>query len=88
MSVVHDTFRPESVCRKKSNSICYHAVCELVTMDEFLNGHIPSTEDVTDQTIKYLYSWLVIFYMIYMVTLSVQIPIRYGLESGIHRSDE
>jgi hypothetical protein len=27
MSVVHNIQRPESVLKKKSNSICYHAVC-------------------------------------------------------------
>jgi hypothetical protein len=26
MSAVHNTQRPESVLKKKSNSICYHAV--------------------------------------------------------------
>ena len=32
MSVVHNTSRPESVLRKKSNSVCYHAVCKSVAM--------------------------------------------------------
>ena len=27
MSVIHNTQRPESMLEKKSNSICYHAVC-------------------------------------------------------------
>ena len=30
MSVIHNIQRPESTLRKKSNSICYHAVRELV----------------------------------------------------------
>ena len=46
MSVVHNTSRPESVLRKKSNSVCYHAVCESVAMGESLAGHIPSKENV------------------------------------------
>ena len=32
MSVIHNTQRPESMLRKKSNSICYHAVRESVAM--------------------------------------------------------
>ena len=32
MSVVHNTSKPESVLRKKRNSVCYHAVCETVAM--------------------------------------------------------
>ena len=31
MSVIHNTQRPESLLRKKSNSICYHAVREAVS---------------------------------------------------------
>ena len=36
MSVVHNTSRPESVLRKKSNSVCYHAVHQSVAMGESL----------------------------------------------------
>ena len=32
MSVIHHTQGPESTLRKKSNSICYHAVRESVAM--------------------------------------------------------
>ena len=32
MSVIHNTQKPESMLKKKSNSICYHAVCESVAM--------------------------------------------------------
>ena len=48
MSVVHNTSRPESVLRKRSNSICYHAVHESVAMGESLVGCIPSKENDTD----------------------------------------
>ena len=54
MSVVHNTSRPESVLRKKSNSGCYHAVCESVAMSESLVGHIPSKENVADLMTKIL----------------------------------
>ena len=40
-SVVHNTSRPESVFRKKSNSVCYHEVHESVAVGESLVGHIP-----------------------------------------------
>ena len=40
MSVIHNTQRPESTLRKKSNLICYHAVRESVAMGEPLTGHI------------------------------------------------
>ena len=46
MSVIHITQRPESVLKKKSNAVCYHAVREeAVAMGECLTGHI-STHDI------------------------------------------
>jgi hypothetical protein len=48
MSVVHNTQRPESVLKKKSNSICYHAVCESAAMGESIIGHVPSVENPAD----------------------------------------
>jgi hypothetical protein len=41
MSVVHNTQRHESVLKKKSNSICYHAVSASAAMGESLIGHVP-----------------------------------------------
>ena len=75
MSVIHNSSKPESVLRKKSNSVCYHAVCESVAMSESLVGHIPSKENVADFLMKVLYGhqrrfWSVIFFMIYMTTIS------------------
>ena len=40
MSVIHNTQRPESMLKKKSNSICYHAIREAVAMGECLTGHV------------------------------------------------
>jgi hypothetical protein len=34
ISVIHNTQRPESTLKKKSNSVCYHAIRESVTMGE------------------------------------------------------
>ena len=53
--VVHNTSRQESVLRKKSNSVCYHAVHESVAMGESPVGHISSTENVADLMTKVLY---------------------------------
>ena len=47
-SVIHNTQYPESTLRKKSNSICYHAVRESVAMGESLTGHISTAEKCAD----------------------------------------
>ena len=46
--VAHNTSRPESVLRDKSNSVCYHTVHESVAMGDSIVGHIPSNENVAD----------------------------------------
>jgi hypothetical protein len=48
MSVVHNTHRPESVLKKKSNSICYYAVRESTAMGESIIGHEPSVDNPAD----------------------------------------
>jgi hypothetical protein len=45
MSVVHSTQRPESVLKKKSNSICYHEVREYAAIGESIIGHMPSVDN-------------------------------------------
>ena len=55
MSLVNNISRLESVLRKKSNSVCYHAVHESVVMGESLVGHIPSKKNVADLMTKVLY---------------------------------
>jgi hypothetical protein len=45
MYVVDNTHRPESVLKKKSNSIFYHAVCESAAMGESIIGHVPSADN-------------------------------------------
>ena len=54
-SVIHNSSRPESVLRKKSDSVCYHAVHESLVMGESLIGHIPSKENIADLLAKLLY---------------------------------
>jgi hypothetical protein len=48
MSVVHNTQRPDSVLKKKSSSICYHAVRESDVMGESIIGHVPSVDNPAD----------------------------------------
>ena len=55
MSVIYNTSKPELVSRKKSNSVCYHAVCESVAMVESLVGHMPSKDNITDLMKEVLY---------------------------------
>ena len=52
MSVIHNTQRPESTLKKKSNSICYHAIRESVTMTEILTGNVPSVDNPADICMK------------------------------------
>jgi hypothetical protein len=40
MSVIHNTQKPESTLKKKSNSICYHFCRESVAMGETMTAHI------------------------------------------------
>jgi hypothetical protein len=48
MLVVHNTQRPESVLKKKSNAICYHAVRESAAMMKSIIGHVPSVNNPDD----------------------------------------
>jgi hypothetical protein len=48
MSVVHNTHRPESVLKKKSNSICYNEVCDSYAMGESIIVHVPSVDNPAD----------------------------------------
>jgi hypothetical protein len=48
ISVVHNTQSPESVLKKKSNIICYHAVRESAAMGESIIGHVLSVNNPAD----------------------------------------
>ena len=48
MSVIHNTQKPESVLKKKSNSICYHYIRECIAMGEALTAHIRSEDNPAD----------------------------------------
>jgi hypothetical protein len=48
MSVIHNTQKPESTLKKKSNSICYHYIREAVAMGELLTSHIRSEDNPAD----------------------------------------
>eukprot|EP00804_Cyclotella_cryptica_P014188 CCRYP_005613-RA/>CCRYP_005613-RA protein AED:0.39 eAED:0.39 QI:0/-1/0/1/-1/0/1/0/105 len=55
MYVVTNSSKPESTLKKKSNSICYHAVREAVAMGEALVAHIPTRKNLADLFTKVLY---------------------------------
>jgi hypothetical protein len=42
MSVIHNTQRPGSTLKKKSNSICYHVAWESAAMGECIMAHVRS----------------------------------------------
>jgi hypothetical protein len=48
MSVIHNTQRPESTLKKKSNSICYHYCREAIAMGESMTAHIRSEDNPAD----------------------------------------
>jgi hypothetical protein len=48
MLVVHNTQRPDSVMKKKSNAICYNAVRDSAAMGESIIGHIPYVNNPAD----------------------------------------
>ena len=52
MSVIHNTQKPESTLKKKSNQVCYHAVRESVAMGESLTGHVPTNDNPADIATK------------------------------------
>jgi hypothetical protein len=54
MSVVNNTTAPESMLKKKSNSIAYHAVREAVAMGELLIAYIKTDENIADVMTKAL----------------------------------
>jgi hypothetical protein len=53
-SVLHNTPNPESTLKKKSNSIAYHLVRELVAMDAMPVGYFNTDENFGDLTTKVL----------------------------------
>jgi hypothetical protein len=52
MDVLHNTQRPEYVLKKKSKSICYHAVRESAVMGESIIWHVPSVDNPADMCTK------------------------------------
>ena len=52
MSMIHNTQCPESTLKKKSNSICYHAIREAIAMGEILTGHVKMDKNPADLLTK------------------------------------
>ena len=55
MFVVHNTQRPESTLKNKSNYILYHSICESMTMEETKTIHMFTNDNVSDLPTKVLY---------------------------------
>ena len=55
MFVINNTQRPDSTLKKKSNYICYHAVCESIAMGESLIGNVGTNKTCADLSTKVLY---------------------------------
>ena len=71
MSVIHNTQRPESTLKKKSNSICYHAVRESAAMGEILTGHISTHENPADLATKIIPSGAKRDYLVSLVLYDI-----------------
>ena len=52
MSVINNTSKPESILKKKANSICYHSIRESVAADECRTAHIRTHENCADIATK------------------------------------
>ena len=55
MSVAINSSKPELTLKKKSNSVCYHAVREAVVMGEALVAHIGTAYNLADLFTNVLY---------------------------------
>jgi hypothetical protein len=55
MSVAINSSKPELTLKKKSNSVCYHAVREAVAMGKALVAHIGTAYNLADLFTKALY---------------------------------
>ena len=51
-SAITNSTRPESTLKKKSNSICYHAIRESVVMGESLLTHVGTCDNLADLLTK------------------------------------
>ena len=52
MSVLHNMRTPESMLKKKSNSIAYHFIQQCVAMGELLTGYTQSEDNLADLMTK------------------------------------
>ena len=63
MSVICNTQRLDSMLKKESNYICYHAVRESVAMGESLTEHFGTKTNCADLAMKVLYGGKCKFYV-------------------------
>ena len=74
MLVIHNTQRPESMPKKKINSIYYQALRKSVAMRESLTGHIGKNENVGNIATKVLYGYRN-SYTTFMMTIEMRQPL-------------
>ena len=52
MSVIYNTYRPESTLKKNANLVCYHAIRESDAMGEIMTTHVPMLDNPADLCTK------------------------------------
>jgi hypothetical protein len=94
ISVVRNTQRPESVLKKKSNSIFYHAENEFYAMGESIIGHVPSAHNPADICTKVVsgghdcnHLIRLLFYVLYDLICPLLHQIDYVSVQLIHKND-
>ena len=55
VSIIHNTYSPESVLKNNSNYIWYHFVREAVAIMEYLTTHVPTAINWADLLTKVLF---------------------------------
>jgi hypothetical protein len=71
MSVIHNTKWPELTLKKKSNSVCYHAMHESVAIGESLMGHISTHNNPTDICTKLIWGGMKCDHLIGLVLYDI-----------------
>ena len=82
MSVIHNTSKPESMLKKKSNSICYHFVRECAAMGEIRTGHIPTDQNCADLATKLIPSGMKREYLVSLLMYDIFDTVHLSYNGG------
>ena len=82
MSVIHNTSKPESMLKKKSNSICYHFVRECAAMGEIRTGHIPTDQNCADLATKLIQSGMKREYLVSLLIYDIFDTVHLSYNGG------